>query len=339
MSTPQTHRRITDAVWSSDLPPLQRLVMFAYLKYAHGSNGVDRVWASWPQLLSLTGMSRDSLSRALRGLEDRGWLVVVEPARQHRSTRYRLTDPSSPPAVPLDEAQQSEIGGPAVRNRGSSSTGAVPESLSESLSESIPPGPRAPQGSASVAAEPDGREPNQNDISARRAITTLIVERRLPFTVDYLLALAHQLAEGLDHPYTGNPFYGYMHRLKPATEKSFDGARDPTAVLHKRLGLTVPRYPDTVARPNPVDVVLDELLAHPGPDPPTHEADMTATSMQGDRPPSRVRHGWRCVKRGPLFETVRTDATGRARVVEQCQECGHDDMTERIRAERQEHTP
>jgi len=57
---------------------------------------------------------------------------------------------------------------------------------------------------------------------------------------------------------------------------------------------------------------------------------MTATSMLPDKPPSRVRHSWRCVKRGPLVETVRTDPTGRARVVEQCQECGHDDLAERV---------
>jgi ribosomal protein L44E len=66
---------------------------------------------------------------------------------------------------------------------------------------------------------------------------------------------------------------------------------------------------------------------------------MTTTSMQGDRRPDRVRHSWRCVRRGPLVEVVRTDPTGRARVVSMCQECGHDDLPERILAERQEHTP
>jgi hypothetical protein len=55
--------------------------------------------------------------------------------------------------------------------------------------------------------------------------------------------------------------------------------------------------------------------------------------MQGDRPPSRVRHSWRCVRRGPLVETVKTDATGRGHVVEQCQECGADDLLDRIRTE------
>ena len=62
---------------------------------------------------------------------------------------------------------------------------------------------------------------------------------------------------------------------------------------------------------------------------------MTATTMQGDRQPSRVRHGWRCVKRGPVFETVKIDATGRAHVVEMCVECGHDDLVDRVRTERE----
>jgi hypothetical protein len=62
---------------------------------------------------------------------------------------------------------------------------------------------------------------------------------------------------------------------------------------------------------------------------------MTATSMQGDRPPSRVRHTWRSLRRGALVETVTTDATGRAHVVQMCQECGGTDLLDRIRADRQ----
>ena len=66
---------------------------------------------------------------------------------------------------------------------------------------------------------------------------------------------------------------------------------------------------------------------------------MTAATMQGDRPPSRVRHTWRCVRRGPTVEVVRTDPTGRARVVAMCQECGGTDLLDRIHAERRESTP
>jgi hypothetical protein len=59
---------------------------------------------------------------------------------------------------------------------------------------------------------------------------------------------------------------------------------------------------------------------------------MTAT-WEGDRPRSRVKHTWRCTQRGALVETVHTDATGRARVCEQCTECGGTDLLDRIRTE------
>ena len=61
---------------------------------------------------------------------------------------------------------------------------------------------------------------------------------------------------------------------------------------------------------------------------------MTATSMLPDKPPSRVRHSWRCVKRGPLLESTRRDDNGVARVVERCAECGHDDLADRLSDER-----
>jgi hypothetical protein len=58
---------------------------------------------------------------------------------------------------------------------------------------------------------------------------------------------------------------------------------------------------------------------------------VTAATMQGDRPPSRVWHSWRCVKRGPLLETVKTDAIGRAHVCQMCAECGGTDLVDRLR--------
>jgi hypothetical protein len=58
---------------------------------------------------------------------------------------------------------------------------------------------------------------------------------------------------------------------------------------------------------------------------------MTARSMLPDKPPSRVRHSWRCVKRGPLLETVRRLPTGEAVVVEQCGECQGSDLADRLR--------
>ena len=50
------------------------------------------------------------------------------------------------------------------------------------------------------------------------------------------------------------------------------------------------------------------------------------------RPPDRVRHSWRCTRRGPLLETAKTDATGRARVCQMWAECGGDDLAARCRS-------
>jgi hypothetical protein len=36
---------------------------------------------------------------------------------------------------------------------------------------------------------------------------------------------------------------------------------------------------------------------------------------------------------GDLIETVTQDVLGHSHIVEQCSECGHDDLPERIRAE------
>jgi hypothetical protein len=61
----------------------------------------------------------------------------------------------------------------------------------------------------------------------------------------------------------------------------------------------------------------------------------TAATMQGDHPPTRVKHTWRCTQRSVLVETVRTDALGRGHVVLMCQQCGGDDLADRLRAERE----
>lgn len=80
-----------DAVWESDLEPMQKLVALAFEKYA--GTGIDEVWVSWPELMRLTGLSRDTVNRALKVLGPAGWLVVIERARQHRSARYALRIP------------------------------------------------------------------------------------------------------------------------------------------------------------------------------------------------------------------------------------------------------
>jgi hypothetical protein len=90
--------------------------------------------------------------------------------------------------------------------------------------------PYVSTGPAPVAAN-GGKEPHKNEPNARRAIAALIRDRTLPFTVEQLLELAYAFGNG-------DPWDGYLLRIKAATEQSFTGARDPTRVLHKRLGLS-----------------------------------------------------------------------------------------------------
>jgi hypothetical protein len=87
-----------------------------------------------------------------------------------------------------------------------------------------------------------------------------------------------------------------MHRVKPATEQTFDGAHDPAAVLRKRLGLARPSRPPRPRWP--------------------HQTRLEMRTRTGD-----------------LIETVKQVVLGHGHVVERCSECGHDDLPERIRAE------
>jgi hypothetical protein len=56
-----------------------------------------------------------------------------------------------------------------------------------------------------------------------------VAGRTLPFTEDALVRVAYNVGGG-------DPWTGYL-TIKAATEQSFTGARDPAAVLRKRLGL------------------------------------------------------------------------------------------------------
>jgi hypothetical protein len=63
---------------------------------------------------------------------------------------------------------------------------------------------------------------------------------------------------------------------------------------------------------------------------------MTTTDQSWPpRPPDRVRHGWRCTRRGVVVETIRRDQLNIAQIVTQCLECNGDDLTDRLRAERE----
>lgn len=97
--------RYSDAVWKPNaLRPVEKLVALTYARYAGakdprtGEQADDDVsWVDSVTLSDQTGIrSRDTMHRALRALEDAGWLTQIEAARQHRSPRYRLTIPDRP---------------------------------------------------------------------------------------------------------------------------------------------------------------------------------------------------------------------------------------------------
>ena len=112
-----------EAVWSSSLRPLERLVALAYADHARDG---ETAWATYGRLMDRTGLSRDAVARALRGVVGAGWLVEVEPARQHRATVYLLAvpqrsvtqtadDASDRGDVPLSSTGDGPLGTSAVR--------------------------------------------------------------------------------------------------------------------------------------------------------------------------------------------------------------------------------
>lgn len=88
-----------EAVWNSpksSLKPLQRLIALAYADHARDG---EVAWVTYNRLEQRTGLSRDAVARHLGALVEAGWLVLVSPASQHRSARYRLVIPSAQQSV------------------------------------------------------------------------------------------------------------------------------------------------------------------------------------------------------------------------------------------------
>ena len=80
-------------MWCSTLQPNDRLIALAYADHAGG--GLGRVFVTVERLIARTGLSRSTVLRCVARLRQTGWLVLVEPARQHRAPRYALRVPAS----------------------------------------------------------------------------------------------------------------------------------------------------------------------------------------------------------------------------------------------------
>lgn len=100
----------SEAVWASDLRPLERLVALAYADHARDS---DRAWLTLDRLMERTGLSRDAANRARLGLVEAGWLVLLGERNRRKADVYRLVIParaSSPGGGPLSSPGDGPLG-------------------------------------------------------------------------------------------------------------------------------------------------------------------------------------------------------------------------------------
>jgi len=194
-------------------------------------------FTSTRQLCDDVTVSHSTVERATRWARETSWLDRVR--RGHRlgngvrvGTEWRLTEPSQP--VTTDTLSDSQsLTGDGFGD--SQSLNSASQSLSREPPEvSVPEIPSktllVTTGLAPPNADNGGQEPHRNEPNARRAIGTLVAARTLPFTEDTLMLVAYQVGGG-------DPWTGYL-TIKAATEQSFTGARDPLAVLRKRLRLS-----------------------------------------------------------------------------------------------------
>jgi hypothetical protein len=169
-------------------------------------------------------VSRATVKRATKWARDGDWLVQVQ--RGHRiangravASRWQLTTPTQ--GLTGDTLAQTQ----GLTRATQGLTREPQEVLTQEISPSLTPVPTGP----APAELNGGRETHEYEPNARRAITALIADRTLPFTPDALLATAYRAGNG-------DPWQGYL-AVKVATEQSLAGARDPAAVLRKRLGV------------------------------------------------------------------------------------------------------
>ncbi|KXC05763.1 helix-turn-helix domain-containing protein [Microbacterium hominis] len=206
-------------------------VLIALATYADVSTRV-----AWPSAQTIAddiglpaGSGRRTVRDALTVLESSG--LIERTAHSGRSTAWHLLagiPATESPSEPVDNTDDT-AGNPATSTPVDNSPDVAGElagdmagrpagtpATNKNRNKNNPPTPHRGAGGD-----------HKNEPNARRALATIIGSRRLPFTIDELLAIAYTHT-------TGDPWDGYL-TISAATTDAFDDARDPRAVLLKRI--------------------------------------------------------------------------------------------------------
>lgn len=116
--------RWSDAVWSSDLKALEKLVAFAYADHARAER---TAWVTLDRLCERTGLSRDAANRALRGVVAGGYLTVFRKTIK-RPTVYALSLPEGSAVQELESIRStSDVPRPSTGDVPRPESGSTPD--------------------------------------------------------------------------------------------------------------------------------------------------------------------------------------------------------------------
>ena len=164
------------AVFESDLKSLQRLIALVYADHARDGTVA---WVTLERLCERTGMKRSSAIEHRKVLVDSGWLVLLEPARQHAAARYRLQIPGvrepndplgSEPRDELAQVRSKRVTGQS--DRSNTSREFRPPPVSTGGSSGPPHGSSGPRHGSSGPPHGSSGPPHGPDFSSTTTTTT-----------------------------------------------------------------------------------------------------------------------------------------------------------------------
>lgn len=96
---PTLAQRFRDAIWEAGPDQLSTTEAMILLAYADHARGGDTAWVAQSRLMQRCKLrSKDTPSRVIADLVDKGWLELLSPAQWHnrKSPTYRLCIPTAP---------------------------------------------------------------------------------------------------------------------------------------------------------------------------------------------------------------------------------------------------